>query len=94
MASVIGIESAISTAERHSQKPMSETMTTRGDRFIQRVHEEIDVLLDLQRLIGGARDDKVGGKTSLHPGEGLVHLVAELVDLLAIAHLDAEGDAR
>ena len=29
MASVMGIEIAISTAERHSQKPISETMTTR-----------------------------------------------------------------
>ena len=29
MASVMGMEMAISTAERHSQKPISETMTTR-----------------------------------------------------------------
>jgi hypothetical protein len=29
IASVIGIESAISSAERHSQKPMSDTTTTR-----------------------------------------------------------------
>jgi hypothetical protein len=29
ISSVIGIESAISAAERHSQKPISETMTTR-----------------------------------------------------------------
>ncbi len=28
MASVIGIDSAISSAERHSQKPISETTTT------------------------------------------------------------------
>jgi hypothetical protein len=29
IASVIGIDNAISTAERHSQKPMSDTSTTR-----------------------------------------------------------------
>ena len=29
IASVIGIDTAMSSADRHSQKPMSETMTTR-----------------------------------------------------------------
>ena len=53
------------------------------DGLVERVHEEVEVLLHLQRLVGGALDEEVGGKAPLHPGEGLVHLVAELVDLLA-----------
>ena len=48
MASVMGIEIAISSAERHSQKPISAMSTTRPIASYKRFHEEVDVFLYLQ----------------------------------------------
>ena len=47
IASVIGMASAMISASRHSQNPISDTKTTRTNGFQKRPHEEVDVLLDL-----------------------------------------------
>ena len=91
MASVMGMEIAINTAERHSQKPINETSTTRMMASYKRVHEQADVLLDLQRLVGGAGDDQILRQVLPDRRQLLIDALAEGVDLLAILHLDRYG---
>ena len=62
------------------------------DRFVEAAHEEIDVLLDLQRLVGSARDDQVVGQLLLELRERGVDGLAEFADLLAGAHLHGQCD--
>ena len=50
------------------------------------------VLLDLPRLIRGARQDQVGGQLRAQLGERRVDRLAEVADLLPGPHLDGERD--
>ena len=62
IASVIGIDNAISRAERHSQNPTKETRTTSSDRFPQAAIEQVQLLAHLTLLIGRRADDEIGRK--------------------------------
>jgi hypothetical protein len=44
-----------------------------GDRFVQAVHEQVDVLADLPRLIGGSCQDQVGREQGAQLTELAVH---------------------
>ena len=54
--------------QRHDQrqpplpKPNQRHQDDENNGFPKRPHEEVDVLLDLERLIGGVRQNQVGGK--------------------------------
>jgi hypothetical protein len=63
-----------------------------GNRFPQAVHEQVDILLHLERLIGGARNDQVGREPVAQDGKGRIHRLAEDADLLSRPHLEREGD--
>jgi len=62
------------------------------DRFVQAAHEQIDVLGDLQRLVGSAGENQIFGQAMLDIGERLVDGFAEFADLLAGPHLNGERD--
>ena len=83
IASVIGMLSAISSAERHSQKPISATRTTRHDRFVQAGHEQVDVLRHLLRLVADALDHQVFGQERARLGDLVLDRLAEVGDLQA-----------
>ncbi len=63
-----------------------------SDRFVKRVHEEIDVFFDLARLIGSVGDDEVGGKKLARFFQLFFDVLGEFGDLLGIAHLHGEAD--
>ena len=63
-----------------------------NDRLIQGVHEQADVLFDLQRLIGGPGNDQILGQVLLDRSQLLINTSAEGVNLLAILHLDRHGN--
>src|SRR5260370_28967281 len=52
----------------------------------------MNVFLDLQRLIGGMRDDEICRKNLLELCEFLIDRLTKLCDLLLIAHIDCQGD--
>src|SRR6266446_7168332 len=52
----------------------------------------MNVLLNLQWLIGGMRDDKVRGKNLFELCKFLIDRLTEVCDLLLIAHIDRQGD--
>src|SRR6266446_1110295 len=52
----------------------------------------MNVLLNLQWLIGGMRDDKVRGKNLFKLCKLLIDRLTEVCDLLLIAHIDRQGD--
>src|SRR5271167_4624382 len=62
------------------------------DGFEKRPHEQVNVLVDLQRLIGGVRQNQVGGKNLTKLRELQIHGLSEARDLLSIAHVDRQGD--
>ena len=53
------------------------------DRFVERVHEEIDVFFDLARLVGGVGDDQVGGEKLARFFQFFFDVLGEFCDLLA-----------
>ncbi len=61
------------------------------DRFVQRVHEEVDLLFHLYRLVGGVDHHQVVGQVLLHAVQLLGHVPAEEIDLLAVAHVDSRA---
>src|SRR5438445_3044552 len=52
----------------------------------------MNVLLNLQWLIGGMRDDKVRGKNLFKLCKLLIDRLTEVCNLLLIAHIDRQGD--
>src|SRR5712671_3002724 len=52
----------------------------------------MNVLLDLQGLIRGVRDDEICRKNLLKLCKFLIDRLTELCDLLLIAHVDCQGD--
>src|SRR6266853_1334473 len=52
----------------------------------------MDVFLDLERLIGGMRDDQVGRKNLAQLCKFLVDGLTERRDLLLVAHVDCKCD--
>src|SRR5438132_8375765 len=52
----------------------------------------MNVLLNLQWLIGGMRDDKIRGKNLFKLCKLLIDRLTEVCDLLLIAHIDRQGD--
>src|ERR1700730_2203190 len=52
----------------------------------------MNVLLDLQWLIGGVRDDEVRRKNLFELCKFLIDRLTEVRDLLLIAHVDRQGD--
>src|SRR6266849_6777172 len=52
----------------------------------------MNVLLDLQGLIGGVRDDEICRKNLLELCEFLIDRTAKFRDLLLIAHVDCQCD--
>src|SRR6266566_2167118 len=52
----------------------------------------MNVLLNLQWLIGGMRDDKIRGKNLFKLCKLLIDRLTEVRDLLLIAHVDRQGD--
>src|SRR6266850_4524765 len=52
----------------------------------------MNVLLDLQGLIRGVRDDEICRKNLLKLCKFLIDRLTELRDLLLIAHVDCQGD--
>src|SRR5438552_6264683 len=52
----------------------------------------MNVLLNLQGLIGGVRDDEIGGKNLFELCKFLIDRQTEVCDLLLIAHIDRQGD--
>src|SRR6202451_3204951 len=52
----------------------------------------MNVLLDLQRLVGGMRDDEIRGKNLFKLCEFLIDRLTKLRDLLLIAHVDCQSD--
>src|SRR6476620_6364922 len=52
----------------------------------------MNVLLNLQWLIGGVRDDEIRGKNLFKLCKFLIDRLAEVCDLLLIAHIDRQGD--
>src|SRR5262245_12662286 len=59
--------------------------------FFQRAHEQVEILLYLQRLVGGADDHQVVRQVIADGGEFFVNALAELCDLLPFAHLHGES---
>src|SRR6266576_1434674 len=52
----------------------------------------MNVLFNLQWLIGGVRDDEIGGKNLFELCKFLIDRQTEVCDLLLIAHIDRQGD--
>ena len=52
----------------------------------------MNVLLHLQGLIGGVRDDEIRWKNLLKLGKLFIDRLTKLCDLLLIAHVDCQGD--
>src|SRR5437899_1095443 len=52
----------------------------------------MNVLLNLQWLIGGVRDDEIGGKNLFELCKFLIDRLTEVCDLFLIAHIDRQGD--
>src|SRR6266436_8483902 len=52
----------------------------------------MNVLLNLQRLIGGVGDDETRRKNLLELCKFLIDRLTEVCDLLLIAHIDRQGD--
>src|SRR6266481_9915748 len=52
----------------------------------------MNVLLNLQRLIGGVRDDEIRRKNLFELCKFLIDRLTEVCDLLLIAHVDRQGD--
>src|SRR6266403_945214 len=52
----------------------------------------MNVFLHLQGLIGGMRDDQIGGKNLFKLRKFLIDRLTEARDLLLIAHVDCQGD--
>src|SRR5437879_1782362 len=52
----------------------------------------MNVLLNLQWLIGGVRDDEVRRKNLFKLCKFLINRLTEVCDLLLIAHVDRQGD--
>src|SRR5712672_1697457 len=52
----------------------------------------MNVLLDLQGLIRGVRDDEICRKNLLKLCKFLIDRLTKLCDLLLIAHVDCQGD--
>src|SRR5713226_2566820 len=52
----------------------------------------MNVFLNLQRLIGGVRDDEVRRKNLFELCKFLIDRLTEVRDLLLIAHVDRQGD--
>jgi len=62
------------------------------DRLVEADEEQVDLLLDLARLIGGAGQDQVFRKRGPDAGELRVDVGAEVGDLAAGLHLHRHGD--
>ena len=81
---------------QHGGAPLPETDERddddESDRFVKRVHEEIDVFFDLARLIGSMGDDQVGGKKLARFFQLFFDVLGEFCDLLGIAHLHGQAD--
>jgi hypothetical protein len=60
------------------------------DRFVQRVHEEIDVLFHLPRLIRCGCNDQVRRQQFLRLGDFPLHVLRKLRNLFAPAHLHSK----
>src|SRR2546427_2191945 len=52
----------------------------------------MNVLLNLQWLIGGVRDDEIRRKNLFELCKFLIDRLTEVCDLLLIAHIDRQGD--
>ena len=63
-----------------------------ADGLVQRFHKQVDVLLDLQRLVRGVGNDQIGRQKAADLGQFPVHAGAEFLDLLSRPHVDCEGD--
>ena len=92
IASVIGIASAISSADRHSQKPIHATRTTSTIASYSAFHEQVEVLTYLTRLIGGSGDNQVFGEPVSQSVERLIDGLAERADLFTRAHKNRQRD--
>ena len=73
-------------------EPDQRDQDDQGDRLIERVHEQVDVFLDLQGLVGGANDHQVARNKLLDGGEFCVNTLAKFADLLAGTHENRKGD--
>ncbi len=82
--------------QQHRRAPLPEPHERhqhyQDDRLPQAAHQQVDVLLHLQRLVGGAGQDQVGRQPVAHHGQRRVHRVPEVADLLPRPHLERERD--
>src|SRR6266404_1482048 len=62
------------------------------DRFVQRPQKKVDVFLYLQRLVGGVYGDEISREDAMQLCQFRVHGLAELGDLLLIAHINGDGN--
>jgi len=83
---------------RHEQRraPFPETgerdQHYQQDGFAEGLHEQVDIFLDLQRLIGGAGDDQIRRQRALQLLQLIIDGFAEFLDLLAGTHVDRQRD--
>ena len=88
------IASVIGYGQRHDQSqaplPKSKQRNNNDEKngFYKRPQEKVDVLLDLQRLVGRVRQNQVGGKNLPKVRKLRIHGLSETRDLLLIAHVD------
>src|SRR4029077_1282880 len=84
--------------QRHDQRetpfPKSNQRDSdyQDDRFHQGTQEKMNVLLNLQRLIGSVRDDEIRRKNLFKLCKFLIDRLTEVCDLLLIAHIDRQRD--
>ena len=62
------------------------------NRLPEALHEKVDVLRHLPRLIGGPGQNEVGRQQPLHLFHSFVDQLAEYSDLLSLAHLNRQSD--
>ena len=94
----------IDNAERHrerdgygqshnqSQTPLPKSKqrnnNDENDGFDEGPQEQVDVLLDLERLVGCVRKNQVGGKNLAKVRKLRIHGLSETRDLLFVAHVN------
>jgi len=62
------------------------------DRFVERVHQQVEVLVHLARLVRSSRDDQVFRQPAFEVTQEAIDGFAERVNLLAGTHKNCEGN--
>ena len=83
----MGMDSAISKADRHSQKPINDTSDHQHHRLPEAAIEQVQLLAHLTLLVGRRADDEVGRQRLTDLLDPSADGRPEPIDLLAFLHL-------